>query len=48
MARFIVTHSPKIVFLLAVLSLAAGVLLREPAAVFDQAIRICLSCIGIG
>ncbi|MCX5897397.1 MAG: CD1871A family CXXC motif-containing protein [Proteobacteria bacterium] len=48
MLKFIVRHSPIIIFLLAVVSIIAGVLLREPSRVFDQAIRICLSCIGIG
>jgi hypothetical protein len=45
---FVVKHSPKILFLLAAVSILSGVLLREPSVVFDQAIRICLSCIGIG
>jgi len=45
---FIVKHSPKIILFLAVTAVVAGVLMQEPSKVFDQAIRVCLSCIGIG
>jgi cation transporter-like permease len=46
--QLIVRHRATITFLLALISMFAGVLLQEHAKVFDQAIRICLSCIGIG
>ena len=48
MLQLIVRHRATIIFLLALISMIAGVLLQEPSKVFDQAIRICLSCIGIG
>lgn len=48
MLQLIVRHCSSILFLLALISMIAGVLMQEHAKVFDQAIRICLSCIGIG
>jgi hypothetical protein len=45
--KFITINSPKLIFVLALLALLLGVFLQEPLKVFDQAIRICLSCIGL-
>ena len=39
---------PLYVFLLFLLFLMAGIFLREPDDVFQKAVTICLSCIGIG
>jgi len=40
-------HSPKLIFILALAGMLLGIFLQEPLKVFDQAIRICLSCIGL-
>jgi len=34
--------------MLAILLLAAGIYLREPGAVEERAVAVCLDCIGIG
>lgn len=47
MLKFIAIHSPKLIFILALAGMLLGILLQEPLKVFDQAIRICLSCIGL-
>ncbi|MCX5895397.1 MAG: CD1871A family CXXC motif-containing protein [Proteobacteria bacterium] len=46
--RFIRAYISEIVLLAAVTCLLGGMYLQEPIMVFDQAIRICLACIGIG
>jgi hypothetical protein len=45
--KFIATNSPKLIFVVALLGMLLGIVLQEPLKVFDQAIRICLSCIGL-
>lgn len=47
MLQLIKMNMPKLIFILAVLVMLLGIFLQEPMKVFDQAIRICLSCIGI-
>ncbi len=41
-------HLPLIITVGAILMIAAGIYTGEPAAVWQKAVSICLSCIGIG
>lgn len=41
-------HLPYALLLVFLVLFAAGVTLGEPEAVFEKAVTICLSCIGIG
>ena len=47
MLKYITINCPKLIFVLALIVMLLGILLQEPLKVFDQAIRICLSCIGL-
>ncbi len=40
--------SPLILLAISVALLAVGIYLGEPAAVWQKAVTICLSCIGVG
>ncbi len=41
-------HIPLITTVIAVIMIAAGIYTGEPAEVWQKAVSICLSCIGIG
>lgn len=45
---YTVRKAPFIVILLAMLVGLAGIATGEPLRVWEQAIRVCLSCIGVG
>lgn len=46
--RYKLRKAPFFVIFFFVICMCVGIAADEPARVFEQAVRVCLSCIGIG